>query len=162
MSFESVMYTGCGRPSVRPASGQLECSRKKATANGILKITPGGRQRSLNLVHSCDKSVVCESLSVRGDNLKSGWSRGLRRYVQVVVHFVGVGSNPTSDKLFVRFPSPPHSPCVANFGCKTPRERGPLLLRDYYTQSVLVLILILRCGICSSLLLLLLLAPAAT
>ena len=103
MSFESVMYTGCGRPSVRPASGQLECSRKKATANGILKITPGGRQRSLNLIHSRDKSVVCESLSVRGDNLKSGWSRGLRRYVQVVVHFVGVGSNPTSDKLFCRF-----------------------------------------------------------
>lgn len=33
--------------------------------------------------------------------LESGWPSGLRRCVQVAVHPVGVGSNPTSDKLFV-------------------------------------------------------------
>ena len=32
--------------------------------------------------------------------MKSGWSSGLRRYVQVVVYSVGVGSNPTPDTTF--------------------------------------------------------------
>ncbi len=31
---------------------------------------------------------------------QSGWPSGLRRYVQVVVYSVGVGSNPTPDKMF--------------------------------------------------------------
>lgn len=32
---------------------------------------------------------------------ESGWPSGLRRCVQVAVHFVGVGSNPTSDTTFI-------------------------------------------------------------
>ena len=33
--------------------------------------------------------------------MKSEWPSGLRRYVQVVVYSVGVGSNPTSDSRFL-------------------------------------------------------------
>ena len=32
--------------------------------------------------------------------MKSEWPSGLRRYVQVVVYSVGVGSNPTSDSRY--------------------------------------------------------------
>ena len=34
-------------------------------------------------------------------HVKSGWPSGLRRYVQVVVYSVGVGSNPTPDNMFL-------------------------------------------------------------
>ena len=34
-----------------------------------------------------------------------GWPSGLRRYVQVVVYFVGAGSNPASTSLLRQFES---------------------------------------------------------
>ena len=50
-------------------------------------------------------NVGTNSLLFRRDTIvehymKSEWPSGLRRYVQVVVYSVGVGSNPTSDSRF--------------------------------------------------------------
>ena len=106
-SISSSIISGLYISNIKVFPGPLELVKqqnphifKKST------VAPGNMiTRKLGFPAVINPSKFCNVNQVRGKLCKSevGWPSGLRRYVQVVVYYVGAGSNPASTCFYFIF-----------------------------------------------------------